>query len=215
MNRRIRGTSGAARRAAILGSSGQPALRTTLLHPCAWLILALVQTGCVYVPTKVPDTWQQAMHRPAPSIAGTYQTSGEQTVKEGGYRIVRGDLAAVFNAVRADRSFCPPAEAIRLRPVGTDQLEITALQGGEAIATKMIAADVGEETSIDGVKVERQNNRKHSSISNLKTHDDAVLIKGADGFLYVQGKHRATATLGGVLPFGGGGETWLRFPPVP
>jgi hypothetical protein len=155
------------------------------------------------------------MSRPAPSIAGTYRTNGEKTVKEGGYRIIDGNLTAVFNGVMADRSFCPPTEAIRFRPVGKDQLEITALNGAEVVATKTLAADVGPETSLDGVKVARENNRKNSKISNLKTHNDAVLMKGADGFLYVRAKYRATATFGGIVPFGGGGEEWLRFPPVP
>lgn len=179
------------------------------------LLMAAFQSGCVYVPTKVPAEWERAMSRPAPSIAGTFSTTGEKTVKEGGYRIVDGNITEVFNAVRADRSFLPTSEAVRLRPVGRDQLEVTALNGAEAVASKVLSADIGAETSIDGVKVERQINRKNSKISNLKTHVDAVLIKGADGFLYVRGKHRATATFGGVIPFGGGGETWLRFPPVP
>ena len=39
------------------------------------------------------------MSRPAPSIAGTYRTNGEKTVKEGGYRIIDGNLTAVFNGV--------------------------------------------------------------------------------------------------------------------
>jgi hypothetical protein len=190
-------------------------MKTIPVAAAVLLLLATTHVGCVYVPTRAPEEWKKAMSHPAPSIAGTYRTSGEMTVKEGGYRIVNGNLVSVLNSVMADSSFCPPAAATRLQPVGKDRLEITALNDSEVVASKTIAADVGSETSLDGVRVARENNRKNSRISNLKTHVDAVLMKGADGFLYVRVKHRATATFAGLVPFGGGGEAWLRFPPAP
>lgn len=179
------------------------------------LLAAVVQACCVYVSTRVPEVWEQAMSRPAPSIAGTYRALGERTFKEGGGRIGGGNLAEVFNEVTADPGFCPLADTIRLRPVGRDQLEIVALNGTKVVETKLLAAGIGTKTTLDGVKVERPMNNPNRRISGLKTRNDAVLMKGADGYLYVREKHRATATLGGVVPFGGGGESWLRFPPAP
>lgn len=180
------------------------------------LLLAAFHSGCINIPTKVPEEWDKAMSRPARSIAGTYQTTGDMIMKQESRSSGRAlSLSDVFNGVKADQSFCPPGNAIRLQPVGKDQLEITVLQDAEVVATRMIAADIGAKTSLDGVEIERQNNRKNSKISNLKTHNDAVLMKGTDGCLYVRAKYRARATLVGVIPFGAGGEAWLRFPPVP
>lgn len=155
------------------------------------------------------------MGRPAPSIAGSYRAVGERVFKEGGGRIGGGNLAEVFNEVTADPGFLPLADTIRVRPLGREQLEIVALNGARVVATKTLAADIGTKTTVDGVKVERPMNKPDRRISGLKTRNDAVLMKGADGYLYVREKHRATATLGGVVPFGGGGESWLRFPPAP
>lgn len=178
------------------------------------LLAAAAHAGCVYVSTRVPAEWERAMSRPAPSIAGTYRALGERTFKEGGGRIGGGHLAEVFNDVTADPGFCPLADTIRVRPLGRDQLEIVAMNGDKAVATKTLPADIGTKITLDGVKVERPMNKPNRRISGLKIRNDAVLMKGADGYLYVREKHRATATLGGVVPFGGGGESWLRFPPA-
>lgn len=183
-------------------------------------ILGLLTTflpGCIYINTGVPNEWDQAMSRPAASIAGTYRASGESANEapgHHGYRLGGADLAQVFNTVMNDKSFCPPADAVRLKPMEKDQLEITALQGGTVVATKTVKAEIGSETTIDGVKRDVPQRRANNPTS-MTIHDDIVLMKGADGFLYVHMKHRASAVFKHVIPVAGGGETWGRFPAVP
>lgn len=166
------------------------------------LVSGAFGAGCVYVKTPpLPDTWAAAMQR-APGtkadIAGTY-------VNDGSFSTFLAD-------VLREELFEVPSPQVRLRLLDLRQLEISACDGGQVLATKVLEVETDPSA---GIVVLKGKLKSAAASGGAQVQGRKVrFVKGTDGYLYGEYTEYGGAAYLYVVPVVGSSGRWKRWAPV-